>query len=219
MITALERAPAWRLVATRSPGVDVFQGLSDFGEWEELYELESFTNERLRLVVSNLAFIPRERRALGPGSAYIMAPFAYWAPGRFGDGSFGVLYAALDEATTLAEVAFHRARFLRATRTPRETATYQMLSLKVAGAFEDLRGVDRPELFDPDPAGYGASQAFATGILARDGDGVLYPSVRRLGGTCVAGFRPDRFSDCRHLRLLSLFWDGDRLVGPDGCYA
>ena len=213
MIAAFQNAPCWRLVGARTPGVDVFHGITDFGEWEELYEIENLTNERLRAPAGNLAGIPRECRAYGPGSAYIMAPFAYRAPGRFGDGSYGVLYAALDEPTALAEAAFHRARFLRATANPKETATLQLLALKVTGELEDLRPLWGSEVYDPDPSRYGAAQRFAAQIRAQGGDGIVYASLRRLGGECVAGFRPDRFSDCRHVRLVQFYWDGAQLLG------
>lgn len=216
MIVNLRKAGCWQLVATRHPGADLFQGLTDYGEWDELFEIESFTNERLRAAGGNLSLVPRERRAYGPGSAYIMAPFAYWAPGRFGDGTYGVLYAALDEATAVSEVMHHRARFLRSTGNPKETSTYQVLTLRCTGAFEDIRPLLGSELYHPDPACYGPAQRFAAEVRVRDGDGILYASVRRLGGECVAGFRPDRFSDCRHARLVQCYWDGSRLSGPDG---
>jgi len=214
LIAAFVKAPCWRMVAARSPGVDLFQGLSDFGEWEELYEIESLTNERLRGAAGNLAAVPRDRRAYGPGSAYIMAPFAYRSPGRFGDGSFGVLYAALDEATAMAEVFHHRARFLRATANPKEVAAYQVLTLAFTGNLEDIRTLRQAEWYDPDPARYAPAQAFGAEIRGRDGDGIVYTSVRRPGGECVAGFRPDRFSECRHARQVYCYWDGSRLTGP-----
>lgn len=216
MIARFRQAPCWRLVAARNPGLDLFQGLTDFGEWEELYEIESLTNERLRTPIGNLARVPREQWPCGPGSAYLMAPFAYCAPGRFGDGSYGVLYAALDEATTLAEVGYHRSRFLRATGNPKETAAYQELTLDCSGDLEDIRPSREAAWYDPDPECYGPAQAFGARIRAAGGDGIAYASVRRPGGECVAGFRPDRFSNCRHARLIQLYWDGFRLSGPQG---
>lgn len=198
-------------MAVRQAGADIFQGLSDYGEWEELSEIEGLTNERLRPIAGNLARVPRERRAFGPGSAYIMAPFAYCSPGRFGDGSFGVLYAGLDESTARAEVFYHRARFLQATGQPREVATYQLLALACTGGLEDIRTAAGSDLYHPDPSGYAPAQAFAAQVRGRDVDGILYASVRRLGGECVAGFWPDLFSECRHLRRVQCYWDGSDL--------
>jgi len=218
VITAFAQVPCWRMIGVRTSNIDLFQGLTDFGEWEALQEVDSLTNERTRRAASYLAAVPREHRAYGPGSTYIMAPFAYRAPGRFGDGSFGVLYAALDERTCLAEVGFHRARFYRSVGNPRETSDHQVLALDVTGNLEDLRNQppDHPTFVDPDPTHYGTAQAFAARLRSEGCPGIAYPSVRRFGGDCIAGFRPSLFSHCRHAKVIQLLWDGHHLLGPDG---
>ena len=40
------------------------------------------------------------------------------------------------------------------------------------------------------PTSYKASQALAAELLALGAAGIVYPSVRRRGGTCLACFRP-----------------------------
>ena len=216
MTVSFAAVPGWRAISIRTSSRDLFHGLTDYREWEELAEIDSLTNERTRLSAGYLAQIPKEQRAYGPGSLYLMAPFAYRSPGRFGDGSFGVLYAALDEPTALAEVGYHRARFLRATHTPRETSDHQLLTLKITGELEELRAmaVSHPEYYDPDPANYGAAQAFATSLRVSGCAGIAYDSLRRLGGQCVAGFQPSLFSHCRHARVVQFHWDGQQLSGP-----
>jgi hypothetical protein len=94
-----------------------------------------------------------------------------------------------------------------------------MLSLNFTGDLEDIRPLVQSELYAPDPGQYSSAQRFAAQIQARDGDGIVYASVRRLDGECIAGFRPDRFSDCRQVRIIQLFWDGVRLMGPEGSLA
>ena len=218
MIATFLQAPCWRVIATRSSSQDLFQGLSEFGEWEALVEIDSLTNARTHPAIGHLARMPREDRAYGPGSTYIMAPFAYRAPGRFGDGSFGVLYAALDEQTAMTEVAWHRARFLRTTANRRESAPQQVLTLSLTADVEDLRGQAHahPEWYGEDPLTYGPAQTLATGLRSGGRSGVAYDSVRHRGGECVAGFRPSIFSGCRHARVVHFFWDGRMLYGPDG---
>ena len=140
-------AQCWRVIAMRHPGADLFGGITDYGEWEDVAEIEHLWNERVLPEWGNLALVPREHRAYGPGSAYIMAPFAYRTQGRFGDGSYGVLYAGLEELTALAEVAWHRARFMREWALPRQTMDQQLLGMVFEGSVADpdsLRAAGAP---------------------------------------------------------------------------
>ena len=212
-MTRWQATPAWRVIGAQVPGADLFSGITDYGEWETVAELENLWNERTLGVLGNLAAVPREHRALGPGSAYIMAPFAFRAAGRFGDGAYGVLYAGLEEATALAEVAWHRARFLREAGSPKEILDQQVLGLSFAGSVEDIRTEqeDLAHVYAPDS--WAAGQAYGARVRGLGVDALAYASVRRLGGTCLAGFRPNAFSRCRHLRYVQFFWDGQRLHG------
>ena len=211
MIQHLDPSPCWRVIATRVPSADLFGGITDYSEWEAVAELENLWNERSLGALGNLAQVPREHRALGPGSSYLMAPFAYRAPGRFGDGSYGVLYAGLEELTALTEVAWHRARFMEAWSLPRQTMDYQVLGMIFAGAVEDLRGAvaAMPDVYAQ--ASWTAGQLLGARLRATGVDGIAYASVRRLGGECLAGFRPNAFSQCRFLRYAQFFWDGKTL--------
>lgn len=206
MNRSLTSVPCWRVIGTRVPAADLFGGIADYGEWEAVFEIENLWNERSLGVLGNLDLVPREHRAYGPGSAYIMAPFAYLAQGRFGDGSYGVLYAGLDERTAIVEVAWHRERFMKESGNPKETMDLQLLGLVFDGTVEDLRGVKHPAVYAPDS--WLSGQALATQIRGQGLDGIAYDSVRRLGGECLAGFRPNAFSQCRHVRPLQFFWDG-----------
>jgi hypothetical protein len=213
MILQIGPSPCWRVIATLVPGTDLFGGITDFSEWEAVAEIENLWNERSLGPLGNLAAIPREQRAHGPGSAYIMSPFAFRTPGRFGDGSFGVLYAGLEEQTALAEVAWHRARFMREWELPRQTMDYHLLGLVFEGSVEDLRA-SRPALpgvYAPDS--WVEGQALGARIRATGADGIAYASVRHLGGECLAGFRPNAFSRCHFLRPAQFFWDGRAIHG------
>jgi hypothetical protein len=52
--------------------------------------------------------------------------------------------------------------------------------LRATGAYTDFLS----------PTSYAASQALAAQLLERGSVGIVYPSVRRAGGTCIACFRP-----------------------------
>ena len=201
------------VIGARVPSADLFGGIADFGEWEAVSEIENLWNERTLGILGNLASVPRDQRAMGPGSAYIMGPFAFRTPGRFGDGSYGVLYAGLEEPTALAEVAWHRARFLREAGNPRETVNQQVLGLVFAGWAEDIRASRSTQIEIYAPDSWEAGQAFGAEARSTGTDAIAYASVRRLGGECLAGFRPNAFSNCRHLRYVQFFWDGRALHG------
>lgn len=211
MRLALEPMACWRLIGTRVPSADLFGGVTDFSEWEAVAEIENLWNERSLSMLGNLAAVPKEQRAAGPGSAYLMAPFAYRASGRFGDGTYGVLYAGLEERTACVEVAWHRARFMREWAEPRQTLDHQLLGLVFEGLVEDLRGSTLAGLYAPDT--WEVGQALGAKVRAEGLDGIAYTSVRNLGGACLAGFRPNAFSQCRFLRYVQYFWDGAALHG------
>jgi hypothetical protein len=63
-----------------------------------------------------------------------------------------------------------------------------------AAEFHDLRGgATRFARFlkpGPIPECYQPSQQLAAGLLEHGSNGIVFPSVRRAGGTCVACFRP-----------------------------
>ncbi|HQN17853.1 MAG TPA: RES family NAD+ phosphorylase [Syntrophobacteraceae bacterium] len=218
MRTQLQAQSCWRVIPTRVPSADLFQGIADFGEWEQVVEIEGLFNERNRTTVGNLALVPPAHRAVGPGSSYLMAPFAYLSPGRFGDGSYGVLYAAMDEMTALVEVAYHRAVFLRDAGNGPETLAQQILTMNFSGEVEDIRGLQKSLPLVYDPASHLGGQAFAAPLQQAGIDGIAYSSVRWRGGECVAGFRPNAFSSCRHARQEQFYWDGQSLLGPAGIH-
>ena len=62
-----------------------------------------------------------------------------------------------------------------------------------------------------DPDSYVESQALAEALLEADSLGVIYPSVRHAGGTCVACFRPALVTNVRRGKTYRFTWDG----GPD----
>jgi hypothetical protein len=67
-----------------------------------------------------------------------------------------------------------------------------------AGDFEDC--LDRKS--------YVASQTLAERLLSGDSLGVVYPSVRHAGGTCVACFRPALVGNVRRARTHRFTWTG-----------
>jgi hypothetical protein len=113
----------------------------------------------------------------------------------------GAWYAAVALETSVAEVTYHKARRLAdivalglpGERPDGDVSTYDDWLADFRGAFHLL---DPPNEFEeclkaePVPACYAAPQALARKLLSEQSNGLLYPSVRHAGGTCLVCFRP-----------------------------
>lgn len=202
------------------PPIDLFEDVSDAGDLDALLALRARTDPLVSERIQHALTISAKDRVYGPGAGYIMAPFAYPSPDgtRFGPpaptaGSFGVYYAARDEATAIAEVRHHRIAFLRAMGAPAQDLDFEVLNAPVKGAhFFDLRGRQReyPDVYSP--TDYSASQRLGAELRGRDADGVAYDSVRREGGECVAVFRPRCVGPARPVKQLIFRWDGEAIT-------
>lgn len=207
--------PAYRIVPSRFPPIDLFERIAPPEDWDALIELESRTNDRLRDELGRIQLVPPEERVVGPGAGYVMAAFTHVAPegGRFNDASFGAFYAARTLETSVAETSYHRARFLAATREPPTQLDMRVLEAEIAAGLHDLRGLRErfPAVYDP--GDYAAGQALARRLHARGSDGVAFESVRHAGGECVAIYRPRLVTRCRESRTLTYIWDGAAISG------
>ncbi len=194
--------------------------MADAEDFAALVALRARTDPLLGERIHPSLTIPPKDRVYGPGAGYVMAPFAYPSPDgtRFGPPaltaeSFGVYYAARDEATAIAEVKHHRIVFLNAMRAPAQDLDFEVLKAPVKGGhFYDLRGRERefPDVYSP--TDYSASQKLGVELRARDADGIAYDSVRREGGECVAVFRPRCVGPARPVKQLIFRWDGEAIT-------
>lgn len=154
--------------------------------------------------------------AAGFGYTYVNAAFCYVKPGgnRFNDGTRGAWYAGIgDDATQTAqaEILFHLTRELDNVGIYDNVTTYRELLAGIIGPFADLRGMDGEPALSPDIAtAYPAGQRLARKVLAEGGNGVIYPSARRAGGTCLAAFRPHLIQNIRHGDVITFTWAGSR---------
>jgi RES domain-containing protein len=207
-------AVAWpeacRLVPSRFPPVGVFDRIADPADLDALYAIEALTNDRLREEIGELPLVPRARRISGPGTQPVMAAFTHPNPdgSRFSDGSYGVLYAAREFATAVAETMHHRAKFMAATREPAMKIEMRVYRLPVHGRLHDLRK-GWPAMLDP--VDYAPPQRLANELRDAGSDGVVYPSVRHAGGECVGLFYPDLAGPCVQAQHLVYQWDGQRI--------
>ena len=143
-----------------------------------------------------------------------MAAFTHLSPegSRFSDGSYGAFYAARELETAVAETAFHRERFMRATDQSRMELDMRVYAVELDGRLHDLRGREAslPLVYSRDS--YGPAQELAKRLRDEGSDGLAYDSVRHDRGECAAVFRPRLLSGARPERHLCYVWDGERIA-------
>jgi hypothetical protein len=88
-----------------------------------------------------------------------------------------------------------------------ESVTYDDYLADFSASFHDLRAATGFKSC-LDPRTYVRSQALAEELLARGSLGVVYPSVRRAGGTCLACFRPPLVTNVRRDATYRFTWTG-----------
>ncbi len=193
--------------------MDIFESIASPQDIPAVLAIEALTNPRLREAIGPVAAVPVNERATGPGAAFIMAPFAYPSRARFSDGISGAYYAAIDLETAIAEVSFHRARFAALTPTPAMDFDERIVEADVEAELTDLRAIASSDpIFDPDPEHYAVGQAFARQARAAGSPGLVYASVRRTNGECVALFTPGAVRRARTTGYIGLRWDGHAIV-------
>lgn len=209
-LTSVAWSPCHRLIASRYPTVGLYDAIAEVEDLDVVFAIEALTNPRVRQELGQLSLVPTEQRIVGPGATLIMAAFTHLNPlgSRFSDGSWGVYYAAESLETAVAEVSHHRAAFLLRTHEPAIDIDMRWVQAKLLDKLHDLRGrkADLPGLYDP--GHYGASQDFARELRATVSAGIVYDSVRRSAGECVAVFRPKALSEARAAGHITLHWNG-----------
>jgi hypothetical protein len=218
-LTEIARRDTHRLIPSRySPGGDsVLTHIADPDDEAHLgaiFELDGATNDRLLAERGLLPGIgPDELVFAVPLASVINAAFCHAHPlgSRFAGPDRGAWYAGFDIETAQAEVAFHKAVELAEIGVGDETATYDDYQADFAGAFHDLRDA-RGFAACLSPTSYVASQSLAARLLDAESLGVVYASVRRSGGTCLACFRPSLVSRVRRAGTWRFTWEGGQ--GP-----
>jgi len=205
-----------RLISTGRLKEPVLLPLAETEEaLQDLAELEGATSGRLQAQEGGLPDLdPRELVFGRPGYTFINAAFAYTRPGgnRFNDEDRGAWYCAFAAETALNEVSFHLTRELEAVERFENVTDYAELVADFVGSFHDLRDPDfrGDVVLGPDPAeAYPTGQALAKRLRREEGSiGIVYPSVRHQGGTCLAAFYADLVQNLRQGGIWRLEWRG-----------
>jgi hypothetical protein len=177
----------------------------------DIFDLDNATNDRLVAEINLLPGIGLHELVFGvPYYRIVNAAFTHAHPlgSRFNGPDRGAWYSAFELDTAHAEVAFHKTVQLAEIGRFVDENTYDDYLSDVSAELHDIRGDDDfAECLDPES--YVASQALAERLLDAGALGLVYPSVRSSGGTCVACFRPTLVMNIRKAETWRFSWTGD----------
>lgn len=202
-----------RLVTTARLRPPVLSQLVDADELAALAEIEGATSNRLMAQNRGIGDVQAYELVYGvPHAAFINASFTYAKPreaNRFNGAERGAWYAALDLDTCLAEVRHHLTEALAQTGVYESVVDYAELCASFAGEFVDLRPHSDHICLHPDKGvGYPAGNALADAARARGLNGIIYPSVRHAGGTCIAALFPHAVQSVAQGNVYRMTWRG-----------
>jgi hypothetical protein len=203
---------SWRIIPTLYPNRRFLDRIGETKDAPVLLALEQKTNNRVRQEKNIVRYLRPQDHFPRRSSRFLTSPFSYLSDSRFGDGTYGVYYAARECETAIAETRYHREVFMRATHERPQLLRMLALVSRIEGKFHDLRHLRRryPNAYDPNT--YAASQKLAQPLWTDGSQGILYESVRRSGGECAAVFSPQTISHLRQERCLEYEWDGQRIA-------
>ncbi len=207
-VTMLRQDDTHRLIPARYADASVLERVAGgTEELQDLFELEGATNERLHAEANLLPGIGVHELLFGVANARIVnACFVHAHPAgsRFNGPGRGAWYAAFDVETSVAEVTFHKRRELQEIGwSEPETFTFADFMADFRAELHDLRGNARFSRY-LNPVSYAESQSLAERLLGSGSAGVVYPSVRHKGGTCIACFRPALVTNVRQASSITL---------------
>ena len=203
-----------RLIPSRHlpAGDSVLVAIADSDDHlQAIFELDAATNDRLFAHHQRLPGIGVEELVFAvPHAAVVNAAFCHAHPlgARFNGPDRGAWYAAVALKTAQAEVGFHKSVQLAEIGRFDDTVTYEDYLADFTATLHDLRPPAEGfrECLDPDS--YVESQALAEHLLEAGSLGVIYPSVRDAGGTCLACFRPALVANVRRGKTYRFTWRG-----------
>jgi RES domain len=182
----------------------------DDAHLRDIFDLDNATNDRLLAESDRVLSIGIHELVFGvPHFRIVNASFCHPHPlgSRFNGPDRGAWYAAFELATAQAEIAFHKWIELAEVGWSEEELTYDDYLADFSAEFHDIRRDNRfTGALAPDS--YVASQKLAERLLKAGSLGLVYPSVRRPRGRCVACFRPALVMNVRKGSTYRFRWEG-----------
>jgi hypothetical protein len=200
-----------RLIPSRYPVAGLLDRVAAPEDLEDLFTLESWTNDRINSELGILQTIPRDEWVTGrPMSSVVMAAFCHPRVGgsRFSTADRGAWYAARTIDTALAESLFHRTEELREVGGFETRVQLRVYVADFSAKFHDIRAARKPWAPLYDPGDYTISQQFGRSLLDAGSNGIVYRSVRHASGECLACFRPPLVRHVRAGGHYEFQWSG-----------
>ena len=213
MTTRVRWTGTCRLVPSRYPSVGILDQVANAKDLPYIFELESWTNDRILTELGLPHRIPEEEWVVGkPMASVVMAAFCHPRPtgGRFNGPERGAWYAGDSIDTAHAEAVYHRTAELAEVGVFETRVQMRMYLADFDAVFHDVRPDTRQNRPLHDPNSYTASQAFARDLLESGSNGILYRCVRKAGGECIACFRPALVLHVRQGPHFEYRWEGKR---------
>lgn len=178
-----------------------------------LAEIEGATSGRMIAEDRGIGALTAAELVHGvPHAKFINASFAYAKPRepmRFNPADRGAWYAALAVETCIAEVGHHLTKALADAGDFNAVVEYGEMHASMSGIFVDLRNYPTHECLHPDPSiGYPAGNIVAAIARGAGHNGIIYPSVRHSGGTCLAALWPNVVQSVAQGAMHRLTWSG-----------
>jgi hypothetical protein len=191
-------------------GASVLARVASDADLAAVFDLDGATNDRLLAENGLLPGIGLHELVFGvPCYRIVNAAFCHAHPlgSRFNSPDRGAWYAAFEVETSQAEIAFHKATEYVEIGRFEDSVTYDDHLADFSAELHDVRSDDRfAACLAPDS--YVASQTLAERLLGDGSLGIVYPSVRRAGGTCLACFRPPLVGNVRQGPTYRFTWSG-----------
>ena len=140
--------------------------------------------------------------------------------GRFSDKKQGAWYCSGDHNTAIDEVAYQHMRKMdfRKGKKPgtyngvyTDEPVYRELFADITGNFYHTELPRDKDVLGKNPdTAYSKGQKLAHEIVKKGGQGIVYPSVRRSGGVCLAVFDPEAIQNVRLGARWKIIWNRSR---------
>jgi len=209
-VSIVRRYDTHRLVHSRRGDSVLVRVADDDAHLADVFDLDQATNDRLLAEHGLAPGIGPHELVFGVAfAAVVNAAFCHPHPlgARFNGPDRGAWYAAFEVETAHAEVAFHKSVELAEIDRWDESVIYDDYLADFSAPFHDLRG-ETPFAACLTRDSYIASQELAERLVDAGSAGLVYPSVRRAGGTCLVCFRPALVGHVRRDAAWRFTWSG-----------